>query len=211
MALDIDLAAELLCQQAPMNDDLHPVAELEMLDSFEFNKIAGAVLFTLLLILGLGVVSDIVFETHHPEKPGFEIAVSEDTHGGGATEAPAAEAVPLGQLLASADAERGLAVAKKCAACHTFEDGGANKVGPNLHGVAGRDIGSHAGFAYSSALEGLEGNWTWEALNSFISSPKGFAPGTKMAFAGIKKDSDRADLLAYLKSISPAAPEFPAP
>ncbi len=175
------------------------------MDSFEFNKFAGAILFTLLVTLGVGILAEELFTPHHPEKPGFEVAVAEEGEAGEA-EAKSEEVVDLPTLLAAADVTAGEAVTKKCQACHTFDKGGANKVGPNLWGVVDRPIASHEGFTYSDAMKehaSAEGaNWTFENLDHFLTNPKDFVPGTKMAFAGIKKPKDLADLLVYLHTLS---------
>lgn len=180
-----------------------------MLDAYELNKIIGAVLFAVLVMLGIGIVSDTIFDVEAPEKPGYAIEGAEAV----AREEPAeAEAVPpLAARLAAASAEKGQTIAKKCTACHTFDAGGANRVGPNLHGVVGRDVASHEGFAYSDAMKAKEGPWSYEELEHFIEAPKNYVPGTAMAFAGIKKPADRADVILYLKSISPDAPPLPQP
>lgn len=181
------------------------------MDSFEFNKIAGAVLGTLLLVLGLKNLSGVVFHNEAPEKPGFMIAAAEaDT--GGAKAADAAPAAAIGTLLASADKAKGEATAKACAACHDFTKGGPNKVGPNLWDVVERPIASEAGFAYSEALKADSGKkWTYDDLNLWIHSPTTYAKGTKMSFSGIKKDQDRANVIAYLASLSDSPKPFPAP
>ncbi len=179
-----------------------------MMDSFEFNKIAGAVLFTLLIVLALNTLADLLIFGEQPEKPGYAVEIADASAGGGQSEA-AAEAVPLAQLLAAADVGRGEKQFKKCAACHTVESGGPNKVGPNLYNIVGRKMGTGDGFAYSSAMVDKGEDWNWENLNAFILKPKDYLKGTKMAFAGIKRDNQRADLLAYLKSISPDGPAFP--
>lgn len=181
------------------------------MDAFELNKIAGGVLFALLVLFGTKTATNLIFKAHHPEKPGFEVEISESESGG--AEEKEEKAVPLPTLLASASADKGASVAKKCAACHTFEKGGANKIGPNLYGIVGRALGTVDGFAYSGALKDKGGNWDFEALNAFVTKPKDFIPGTKMAFPGIKKPDQRADLLLYLReqADSPAPlPEAPA-
>jgi cytochrome c len=180
------------------------------MDSWTFNKISGAVLGTLLMVFGLDNLSGAVFHTQHPaaDKQGFLIEVAEATEAGGA----AAAAVPLGTLLASADAGKGAEVAKACAACHDFTKGGPNKTGPNLWDVVERGIAGHEGFAYSEGASALKAEkWTYENINTFIINPKGYIKGTKMAFGGIKNDKKRADLIAYLASLSDAPKPFPAP
>ncbi len=179
-------------------------------DAFELNKIIGATLFALLVFFAARTLSDIIFAVHAPETPGYEVAVTETEAGRPPKELKAA--VPLPQLLAQASAEKGASVAKKCAACHTFEQGGPNKVGPNLHGIIGRPIASQAGFSYSPAMQeykGKAGTWTYKDLNEYLTSPKAVVPGTKMAFAGIPNDGQRADLILYLREQSPSAPPLP--
>jgi len=190
-----------------------------MMDSFEFNKIAGAILGTCLLVLGLQTFAGVLYHAEKPEKPGFEIAVADAGHGAAAEAGKdEAETAPLATLLASADAEAGQGQAKKCAACHTFEQGGANKIGPNLHEIVGRAKAGHEGFAYSDAMKAKGGDWTFEDLFAFLGDPKGWLPGTKMAFAGVRNPSQRADLLAYLRTLAAnpaplpeAAADTPAP
>lgn len=139
-------------------------------------------------------------ETPAGEETAAETPAGEET----AAEAPAEEggAAGIATMLASADADDGQKVARKCAACHTFDEGGANRVGPNLWGVVNKDVGSHEGYSYSSAMADLGGEWTYEKLDAFLADPKGYVSGTKMSFAGIKDPEDRADLIAYLRSLS---------
>jgi cytochrome c len=176
------------------------------MDSFEINKIMGAVLATCLMLLVLNITAGAVFSPKHPEKPGYEIAVAEQP-AGGAGQAPAAADEPIEKLLASASVEKGEASARKCAACHTFAKGEPNKVGPNLYGVVGRPKASAPGFNYSAAMRAKGGQWTIEELNAFLANPKGYVPGTTMAFAGLPRGTERADVLAFLNSRS----DSPAP
>jgi cytochrome c len=183
------------------------------MDSWTFNKIAGAVLGTALLVFGLKQLGGMVYEPHmaSAEKPGFMIAVAEAEENAGSEAAGPAKSI--GALLAAADAGKGAEVAKACAACHDFTKGGPNKTGPNLFGVVGRDGASHEGYAYSDQMKAARSGkpWTYEDLSAFITAPKAFVQGTKMGFGGVKNDEKRANLLAYLASLSDAPVPFPAP
>lgn len=185
------------------------------MDGFELNKIMGAVLGTLLITLSLNITAGALFSPEHPAKPGFEIAVVEKPAAGATEKAP--PEVPIEQLLASADVKKGQTVAKKCAVCHNFEKGGANKVGPDLYGIVGRERGGHEGFSYSAAMKAKPGKWTIQELNHFLTDPRAMIPGTAMAFAGLSKATDRANILAYLNTLSdnpqplPTAAAAPAP
>jgi cytochrome c len=175
------------------------------MDSFELNKIAGAVLGSLLFLMGLGIISDAVFQHGPPKKAGYDLPAAEESAPGAATAAVAA--VPLPELLAKADVKKGESLMKACASCHSFDKGGANKVGPALYGVVNRQIGGLAGFAYSDSLKSKGGPWTYAALDAFIANPKGFASGTKMAYGGEKDPTRRADMIAYMRSLA----DTPAP
>ncbi len=179
------------------------------MDKWLVNMAAGATLAALLVIFGANTFFDIVYPKGGGAEPEPEFAAAD--HGGGSTPAVAEPATPFPVLLASASVEAGEKEVKKCAACHSFEVGGPNKIGPNLHGVVGRKVASHEGFAYSQGMIDFGGEWTYEHLDCFLHDPKKCVPGTKMSFAGVKKDSARADVIVYLKSISPDAPPLPAP
>jgi cytochrome c len=163
-----------------------------------FNTIAGWLLFSGIVALGLNAVSERVFEANKPERPetmGYAIE--------GVVEAGAEAGPDLGTLLASADPAAGEKIFAKCSSCHTAAQGGANGIGPDLWGTVGEPIGKgKAGYAFSSALSGHGGNWTYENLDAWLKSPSAFAPGTKMTFAGLSKPEDRADVIAYLKQVS---------
>jgi cytochrome c len=179
----------------------------EAMDSFELNKILGAILGTCLGILFINIAAGAIFAPTKPAKPGYEIAVPEQKPGGEAKPQQQEPQQPIAQLLASADVGRGENAAKKCAACHTFNKGGRPLVGPNLWGVVGRPRASESGFNYSAALKSKGGNWTVDDLNQFITNPKAMVPGTNMTFAGVPRASERADIIAYLNTLS----DNPAP
>ncbi len=178
------------------------------MDAFELNKIAGAFLFTCLVVLGLQSLAGIVYHPAKPEKPGFAMEI-EEASDGTAEAGTKADKVPLGQLLASADAEKGQKVAKKCAACHTFNEGGKVTTGPNLYNIVGRTMASTDGFKYSDAMIASGKPWTYEELDGFLAAPKKWLPGTKMGYKGISKPNQRADLLAYLRTLSASPVDFP--
>lgn len=172
------------------------------MNSFEMNKILGALLGTCLVLVAIHIGSESIFAREAPAKPGYVVLVKAEAPGGAA--APAAPAaVPIETLLASASAERGAQVTKQCQACHNFQEGQGAKVGPDLYGVVGRPVASVPGFNYSAALKKLGGTWTFDALNKWLTKPSADAPGTAMTFAGLSNEKQRADVIAYLDSLSP--------
>ncbi|MEO6433430.1 MAG: cytochrome c family protein [Sphingomicrobium sp.] len=176
-----------------------------------FNTTAGWVLFAGIVALGGSIVAGEAFHSERPEEMGYPIAgVVAEGETGVAEE-------PVEAYLAKADAAKGATIFNKCAACHTVTNGGPNGLGPNLWGVLGEPVGKGKGFAFSDALAKKGGNWDWQSLNAWLTSPRTFAPGTKMTFAGLGSPQDRADVMAYLNAQSssprplPAAPAAAAP
>ena len=179
------------------------------MDSFELNKVLGAILGTCIVLLVTSFAAGAIFAPVMPAKPGYAIAVKEEAPAGGKQAAPA-PSEPIEKLLQTASVEKGEAAAKKCGACHTFEKNGPNRVGPNLYGIVGDKKGEGRGFNFSAAMKAKGGNWSFEDLNQFIANPKGFVPGTAMGFAGIQKDSERADVIDYLHTLADSPVPLPA-
>jgi len=169
------------------------------MNSFEINKILGAILLTCLGLVALNITAGALFAPEIPAKPGYEIAVKPAPSETGKA-APAE--VPIEKALASADVKRGEATAKICQTCHNLTKGAGPKIGPDLWDVVGRPKGSIAGFAYSDVIKSKGGDWTVADLNTFLSNPRGFAPGTKMTFAGLPREDQRADVIAFLNTLS---------
>ena len=182
------------------------------MDSFEWNKIIGAVLGTAIFIFVVRLVAEKVYEPEIPAKPGYVVeGVVESAAGGGAA-AVVEEAMPdWGTVLASADVAAGKTLSGKCEQCHDLSKGGPNKIGPNLYAVVDRVRASHPGFSYSAALKGKPGNWTYDELFKVLKAPGSYAPGTKMSFAGLRSEKDRINLIAYLRSDADAPAAIPAP
>lgn len=182
------------------------------MDSFEFNKMAGAVLGSALAVLGLSQLSGMIYHAEKPEKQGFVIEVAEAGTGGeenGGGETPVADS--LGAMLAKADIEKGQKAAKGCLSCHDLTKGGPNKVGPNLWDIVMRPRASHPDYKYTEQLAAKKGEpWSFEALNAFLTNPAEAVPGTKMSFK-VAKAGDRANILAYLRTLSDAPKDLPAP
>ncbi|AZV18090.1 cytochrome c family protein [Mesorhizobium sp. M7A.F.Ce.TU.012.03.2.1] len=183
------------------------------MDSNEVNKLLAGLLGTVFVVFSVGIVSDALFASPAPEKPGFAIEAAEPAEGGPA--APAAAEKPIADLLANASVEQGAAIFKKCQACHSGEKGGPNKVGPDLWDIVDRPVASHEGFAYSAGMKeyskGGTEKWTYDNLNHFITSPKKDVKGTAMGFAGLPKEEDRANVIAYLRTLSDNPKPLPAP
>jgi cytochrome c len=169
----------------------------------EFNKIAGAILFTLLAVMVVGKIGNTLVPPFHPpkDKPGTETTKEPEVK---------EPEVPVAQLLASADAKAGeRRASSNCTSCHSFEKGGANKVGPNLWDIVGRKKGSHAGYAYSDGLKNAGGEWTYDDLFKYLGNPAGMIPGSKMAFR-LNNPAQRAEVLAYLRMLSDVPKPLPA-
>ena len=172
------------------------------MDSFEINKIIAAVLLTVLIIIGIGKFADFLFFVEKPETPGYAVDVEEAKTVSSSTKASVEEKIDIDALMAMGDLTHGEKVFKKCAACHSIVKGGKNNIGPALYNVVGRKIGIVEDYKYSKALASYDKEWTLEELNGYLIKPAKWIKGTKMAFAGLRKEKDRASVILYLNQSS---------
>ena len=173
------------------------------MDSFELNKIIGAVLLVALLVIGIGKVSNLVFKVNKPEKSNYKVELDIETAETKGDEEPVQrEIVDIAALLSTGDLAHGEKVFKKCSACHSIKSGGGNKIGPALYNVVGRKVAVLDDYKYSKALAEYNKNWSFEELNGFLLKPKDWIKGTKMAYAGLRKEKDRASVILYLNKYS---------
>ncbi len=172
------------------------------MDSFEVNKILGATLGTLLCLVAVHIAAGAIFAPRVPKKAGFDIPVSKESTSPVVPAAKPQPEEPIAKLLASADPDRGKADTRVCSGCHNFEKAGPNLIGPNLWGVVDRPRASEAGYDYSAAMKAKGGIWTYEELDKFLTNPGDYIPGTKMTFSGLARAPQRADVVAYLRTLS---------
>ena len=173
------------------------------MDSFELNKIIAAVLMVALLVIGIGKLSNVIFHVENPEIPGYSVKVEKSTVVSSQTiPQPAEDKIDIATLIAMGDIATGEKVFKKCAACHSIVKGGKNNIGPALYNVVGRDVGVVGDYKYSKALAAYGKAWTFEELNGYLLKPAKWIKGTKMAFAGLRKEKDRASVILYLNENS---------
>ena len=168
------------------------------MDSFELNKIIAAILMVALLVIGLGKISDGIFHVKKPKKPGYQVEVESQLASGTSQAAEVVEKIDIVALMASGDVASGEKIFKKCAACHSIKKGGKNKIGPALYNVVGRKVGGVDDYKYSKTLASYNKEWTFEELNGFLTKPSSYLKGTKMSYAGLRKEKDRASVIIYL-------------
>ena len=179
------------------------------MDSFEINKIVAAVLMVALIIIGIGKLSDVIFHVETPETPGYKVEVEQVSTTSSSTTTTAEEKVDIAALMAMGDIASGEKIFKKCAACHSIIKGGKNAIGPALYNVVGRKVGAVEDYKYSKALAAYEKEWTFEELNGFLKKPAKYIKGTKMAYAGLRKEADRASVIKYLNENSDSPVSLP--
>ena len=172
------------------------------MDSFEINKIVAAILMVALLVIGIGKISDVIFHVDKPKTPGYSVEIEQVSNSSTSTTEVAEEKFDIAALMAMGDVVAGEKVFKKCAACHSIVKNGKNKIGPALYNVVGREIGGVSDYKYSKALAEYGKSWTFEELNGFLLKPAKWIKGTKMAYAGLRKEKDRASVIKYLNQNS---------
>ena len=172
------------------------------MDSFEINKIVAAVLMVALLVIGIGKLSDVIFHVEKPETPGYSVEVEAATTVSTTSSSTTSDKIDISALMAMGDIAHGEKVFKKCSACHMIVSDGKNMIGPNLWNVIGRKAGVVADYKYSKAMIAYGKEWTYEEMNSYLIKPQAYVKGTKMAFAGLRKEKDRASVILYMNSKS---------
>ena len=179
------------------------------MDSFELNKIIAAVLMVALLVIGLGKIADGVFHVKKPKNPGYKVEVESQLISGTSEATEVAEKIDIAAIMALGDVESGEKIFKKCAACHSINKDGKNKIGPALYNVVGRAVGGVNNYKYSKALASYGKEWTFEELNGFLQKPASYLKGTKMSYAGLRKEKDRASVIKYLNQKSDSPNQLP--
>ena len=179
------------------------------MDSFEINKLVAAILMVALLVIGISKISSLIFHVEKPKTPGYKIEVQEVESASTSTTKVTDEKVDIAALMAMGDAISGEKIFKKCAACHSIVKNGKNKIGPALYNVVGRKVGGVSDYKYSKALAQYDKEWTLEELNGFLIKPAKWIKGTKMAYAGLRKESDRASVIKYLNQNSDSPQQLP--
>ena len=175
------------------------------MDSFELNKIIAAILMVALLVIGLGKIADSIFHVKKPKNPGYQVEVESKLASDTSQKTELVEKIDIAAIMALGDVASGEKIFKKCAACHSINKGGKNKIGPALYNIVGRTVGGVNDYKYSKALASYGKEWTFEELNGFLKKPASYLKGTKMSYAGLRKEKDRASVIKYLnqKSDSP--------
>ena len=179
------------------------------MDSFELNKIIAAVLMVALLVIGLGKIADEVFHVKKPKDPGYQVEVESQLISETSQAVKVVEKIDIAAVMALGDVASGEKIFKKCAACHSINKGGKNKIGPALYNVVGRAVGGVDNYKYSKTLTSYGKEWTFEELNGFLTKPSSYLKGTKMSYAGLRKENDRASVIKYLNQNSDNPKKLP--
>jgi cytochrome c len=172
------------------------------MDSFELNKIIAAILMVVLLVIGLGKIADGVFYVKKPKNPGYQVEVENQLTSETSQATEMVEKIDIAAIMALGDIASGKKIFKKCAACHSINKDGKNKIGPALYNVVGRAVGGVDDYKYSKTLASYAKEWTFEELNGFLTKPSSYLKGTKMSYAGLRKEKDRASVIKYLNQNS---------
>jgi cytochrome c len=179
------------------------------MDSFELNKIIAAILMVVLLVIGLGKIADGVFHVKKPKNPSYRVEVESQLISGTTEAVEVVEKIDIATIMALGDITSGEKIFKKCAACHSINKSGKNKIGPALYNVVGREVGGVDDYKYSKALASYGKEWTFEELNGFLTKPSSYLKGTKMSYAGLRKEKDRASVIKYLNQNSDSPKQLP--